>query len=323
MVRTKVFVGNLSFKTREPELAAAFQVAGKVTSANIITRGPRSLGYGFVELESEEDAQHAAAIMNKKLIDDREINVEIAKPREETLDRPPPRPRRPRFRGPKRDSTGAPNTTTSAPNNNAPKGGGDRAGGGGGDRGGGDASGEGSDGQRVRRRRRRFPAGDRPGPVGNATGGGATGGAGGASQATPSQGPQGQPQGDQQRRRRPPRRPRVEGAEGGAPQQPRTSSKTTLFVANLPFSVDDDGLSKIFTGLSLKSAHVVKKRNGRSKGFGFVEFDTEDAQAKAKNAIDKKAVEGRELIVKIALTENPNSNAQSDIKEEKKDAPKA
>jgi len=295
MVRTKVFVGNLSFKTKEPELAAAFQEAGKVVSANIITRGPRSLGYGFVELESEEDAQHAAAVMNKKVIDEREINVEIAKPREETLDRPPPRPRRPRLRGaPKKDGA-APNTTT-APNNNAPK----------------DASAEGGDENRVHRRRRRIPTAATGAPAGGASS------TPGQPQATSSQGPQGQPQGEQQRRRRP-RRPRTEATEA-TPQQPRTSSKTTLFVANLPFSVDDDGLSKIFNGLSIKSAHVVKKRNGRSKGFGFVEFDSEDAQTKAKNAVDKKVVEERELIVKIALTENPSGQSE---KEEKKDAPKA
>lgn len=297
MVRTKVFVGNLSFKTREPELAAAFQVAGKVVSANIITRGPRSLGYGFVEFESEEDAQHAAAVMNKKVIDEREINVEVAKPREETLDRPPPRPRRPRVRGAgaKKDGS-APNTTTASPNNNAPK----------------DASAEGGNDERVRRRRRRIPTGA-AGGVAPAAGGAAP--AQGQGQATSGQ-PQGQPQGEQQRRRRPRRvRPETE-----VPQQPRASSKTTLFVANLPFSVDDDGLSKIFNGLSIKSAHVVKKRNGRSKGFGFVEFDSEDAQTKAKNAIDKKVVDERELIVKIALTENPSGQSE---KEEKKDAPKA
>jgi len=66
MVRTKVFVGNLDFKTKEPELAAAFGAAGKVIGANIITRGPRSLGYGFVEMETEEDAQKAVQLMNKK-----------------------------------------------------------------------------------------------------------------------------------------------------------------------------------------------------------------------------------------------------------------
>jgi len=280
-------------------LATAFQVAGKVASANIITRGPRSLGYGFVEMESEEDAQHAVAVMNKKLIDDREINVEVAKAREETLDRPPPRPRRPRVRGEKKED-GATNTTAPANNNsnttNAPK----------------DNSQDvaGNDERRIRRRRRRLPTGR--GPNSPTQTGGAPGQPQGQSTA-PGQ-PQGQPRED---RVRGPRRPRKE-TESPSPRNP---SKTTLFVANLPFAVDDDGLAKIFAGLNIKSAHVVKKRNGRSKGFGFVEFDSEDAQNKAKNAVDKKLVEDRELIVKVALTEN---QPPTDSKEEKKpEAPKA
>jgi RNA recognition motif-containing protein len=103
-------------------------------------------------------------------------------------------------------------------------------------------------------------------------------------------------------------------------------------VANLPFSVDEAGLTKIFEGYSPVKAHVVKKRNGRSKGFGFVEFANEGDQVKAQAEINGKSVEGRELIVKIALTEtkvegeanaNANSNANAapkaaDKKEEEK-----
>jgi len=43
---TKVFVGNLSFKTTAIELQSAFETVGKVTNANIITSDSRSLGYG-------------------------------------------------------------------------------------------------------------------------------------------------------------------------------------------------------------------------------------------------------------------------------------
>jgi len=82
MVRTKVFVGNLDFTTKEAELVKEFGAAGKVISANIITRGPRSLGYGFVEMESEEDANKAVQMLNKKEIDGRPVNVEVAKPRD-------------------------------------------------------------------------------------------------------------------------------------------------------------------------------------------------------------------------------------------------
>jgi len=77
-----------------------------------------------------------------------------------------------------------------------------------------------------------------------------------------------------------------------------------LFVTNLPFSIDDAGLSKLFDGLNLTTAHVVRKRNQRSKGFGFVEFANEADQKKALTAMDKKDVEGREIVVKVALTED-------------------
>jgi len=80
-------------------------------------------------------------------------------------------------------------------------------------------------------------------------------------------------------------------------------------VTNLPFSVDDAGLSEIFKGLNIKSAHVVRKHNERSKGFGFVEFHNSEDQQKALAAIDKKSVDNRELVVKVALTEVPRTNA--------------
>jgi len=53
----KVFVGNLAFSTSEQQLSDFFNKTGKVVKANIITRGTRSLGYGFVALETEEDAK--------------------------------------------------------------------------------------------------------------------------------------------------------------------------------------------------------------------------------------------------------------------------
>jgi len=98
MVLTKVFVGNLSFKTKESELSDEFGSIGKVVTANIITRGNRSLGYGFVEFENEADAQSALQALNKKSINGREINVELATPRQEGAPRASPQ-RRGGFRG--------------------------------------------------------------------------------------------------------------------------------------------------------------------------------------------------------------------------------
>ena len=101
-------------------------------------------------------------------------------------------------------------------------------------------------------------------------------------------------------RQRFPRRPRV-------PQENRPESKTTLFVANLPFIVDDNNLKEIFADLNIKEAHVVRRQNGRSKGYGFVEFHSEEDRRHALQTLDKIEVEGRELIIKAALTFTPRT----------------
>jgi len=94
-------------------------------------------------------------------------------------------------------------------------------------------------------------------------------------------------------------------------------------VANVPFGYLDADLEKVFkdSALTIKAAHVITKRNGRSKGFGFVEFNTEEDQKKAMQAIDGKEVDGRKLSVKVALTESRPAEGADDNagNEEKKD----
>jgi len=58
--------------------------------------------------------------------------------------------------------------------------------------------------------------------------------------------------------------------------------------------------------------YVVKARNGRSKGFGFVEFGNEEDQRAALAAAEKFVIGERNLIVKIALTENRAVNEDAD-----------
>eukprot|EP00211_Chloroparvula_japonica_P012871 CAMPEP_0119118226 /NCGR_PEP_ID=MMETSP1310-20130426/140_1 /TAXON_ID=464262 /ORGANISM="Genus nov. species nov., Strain RCC2339" /LENGTH=141 /DNA_ID=CAMNT_0007107565 /DNA_START=111 /DNA_END=532 /DNA_ORIENTATION=+ len=75
----KIFVGNLSFDVKEEQLSEVFAEAGKVLEANIITRGSRSRGYGFVTMATQADAEKALEALNKKELEGRAINVEIAK----------------------------------------------------------------------------------------------------------------------------------------------------------------------------------------------------------------------------------------------------
>ncbi len=75
-----------------------------------------------------------------------------------------------------------------------------------------------------------------------------------------------------------------------------------LYVGNLPYSMRDDSLRDLFEAHgNVRSANVMMDRDtGRSKGFGFVEFD-DGAQAKAAiSALAGRSVEGRDLVVNLA-----------------------
>jgi len=293
MVRTKVFVGNLSFKTTEAQLAQEFKAAGTVVSANIITRGPRSLGYGFVELENEEDAKNSVKVMNKKEIDGRQINVEVAKPREEE-----------------------PQSEEGQQGNSQNFRGRGRGGFRGGFRGSFRGRGRGFSSPKQSFRPRNQEEGSQT-----------------TDRVDRVDRPERTDRVDRVDRERAPRSSNPRGSSsprGRGPRVPRTPieeransapSKTSLFVANLPFSLDDEGFGKVFTdaGLKFKSAYVVRKRNGHSKGFGFAEFETEEDQQKALALNGKKIGNPeRELIMKIALTEaKEEKSAEVPKKEEK------
>jgi len=60
----------------------------------------------------------------------------------------------------------------------------------------------------------------------------------------------------------------------------------------------------------------VKKRNGLSKGYGFVEFDNEADQQKALKDVNGKIVDGRDLSVKVALTDNREDNGKDEEEQE-------
>jgi cold-inducible RNA-binding protein len=84
-METKLYVGNLSYDTTEDGLRTAFTQAGTVVSVDIIKDrdSGRMKGFAFVTMNSDEDAQNAIKILNEKMLDERAIKVNIAKPREE------------------------------------------------------------------------------------------------------------------------------------------------------------------------------------------------------------------------------------------------
>ena len=72
-----------------------------------------------------------------------------------------------------------------------------------------------------------------------------------------------------------------------------------IYVGNLSWSMTDDDLMNLFTEHgTVTSAKILKdKMNGRSKGFGFVEMEDDEAAKAAIAALNEVDVQGRKLIV--------------------------
>ena len=80
---TKLYVGNLSFRTTSEELRDAFSACGTVESASVIEDRDtgRSRGFAFVEMATPEEAAAAIEQFNGKDFGGRNLTVNEAKPR--------------------------------------------------------------------------------------------------------------------------------------------------------------------------------------------------------------------------------------------------
>lgn len=72
-----------------------------------------------------------------------------------------------------------------------------------------------------------------------------------------------------------------------------------IYVGNLSWSMSDDDLSNLFTQFgSVTSAKILKdKVSGRSKGFGFVEMETDEEANNAIANLNETEIQGRKIIV--------------------------
>ncbi|KAI8344011.1 hypothetical protein BC941DRAFT_447035 [Chlamydoabsidia padenii] len=188
----KVFIGNLSFSTDDNGLKQYFESVGKVIDATVIKRGKhRSAGYGFVTFETEKEAQQAVEKLDKTMLDDREITIQMASPKTEKT------------------------------------------------------------------KRRSLPA-----------------------------------------------------------RRPTTASTTRLFVANLPFVTTDEEMAALFADFSIESATVARLRNGRSKGYGFVDVANETEQQKIIDNFKPLMVAEREVTVKVAMVPVDVDAAADQVKQD-------
>lgn len=79
-----MYVGNLSFNTTEQDVQELFAEFGKVQSVAMITDRDSGRFRGFCFVEMEDSAANAAMkSLNGKLVDERELQVNEARPREE------------------------------------------------------------------------------------------------------------------------------------------------------------------------------------------------------------------------------------------------
>lgn len=82
---TRLYVGNLSYGTTETDLRDLFSKAGTVVSINLIMdrETGRSKGFAFIDMSSQAEAEQAIKLLNGTNMDDRELKVSLARPREE------------------------------------------------------------------------------------------------------------------------------------------------------------------------------------------------------------------------------------------------
>ncbi|KAL0581978.1 hypothetical protein V5O48_000036 [Marasmius crinis-equi] len=273
----KVFAGNLAYSTTDEGLKAFFAPVEKdIISAQVILRGTRSAGYGFVALTSAEAAQKAVEALDKKELDGRPVVVEIAKPADQKDKEK--KERKPKRRPGRRGSKAVPGEVSEAEAN-------------------GDASraedaaaGTDEAAKPKKKKKKTSRKAKQPKAEGEASD------AAPAAEGEAAEKKQARPR--KARAARPPR-PAGEDPEG-------EPSKTMLFVANLGFNIDDAGLAALFTeaGITVNSARIVRRSWGRprrSKGYGFVDVGSEEQQKKAIEVLEGKDVGGRQIAVKIAV----------------------
>jgi RNA recognition motif-containing protein len=84
-MESKLYVGNLSYATTEDDLRTLFAQAGNILSVALIKDrdSGQSKGFGFIEMASQVEAEKAVTMFNGYQLADRELKVNLARPREE------------------------------------------------------------------------------------------------------------------------------------------------------------------------------------------------------------------------------------------------
>ncbi len=81
----KLYVGNLAKSTTEDELKTLFTQAGAVSLVELVKdrASGESKGFGFITMGEQAEADKAISMFNAYSMGDRQLKVNVAKPREE------------------------------------------------------------------------------------------------------------------------------------------------------------------------------------------------------------------------------------------------
>src|ERR1700752_1418958 len=87
-----LFVGNMSFQTTAADLRALFEPFGQLARVHVATdrETGRARGFGFVEMQNDDEAAKAIAALDGKDFGGRNLKVNEARPKESSGPRGPP-----------------------------------------------------------------------------------------------------------------------------------------------------------------------------------------------------------------------------------------
>ncbi len=117
-----------------------------------------------------------------------------------------------------------------------------------------------------------------------------------------SEKPKAEPKPKAERSEKPRAEPKPKAERSEKPENKGQLSATMVFVGNLPFKVSGTDLEELFKDYSVASARIVKGKFGRSKGYGFVDFNSPQHQQKALDEFKDAVVDGRVIALKPAYS---------------------
>ena len=100
-------------------------------------------------------------------------------------------------------------------------------------------------------------------------------------------------------------------SEQAAAEVPKVN--TSVHVGNLKFETDEAALEAYFGKIgAIKKCTIVKRHDGKSRGFGFVEFESREDAEKAVAELNETELDGRAIRVGIATYFDSDRPKKSD-----------